>query len=85
MLSSDKHIAVRLFLDTAVVEAYFMGGRVAMTIPVSPNTSDWSVALEADAAGAVLLNATSWRMGGIYVTREEVLAMPRRSEVVSSV
>ena len=85
MLSSDKHIAVRLFLDTAVVEAYFMGGRVAMTIPVSPNTSDWSVALEADAGGAVRLNATSWRMGGIYVTREEVLAMPRRSEVVSSV
>lgn len=34
MLSTDTHITFRLFLDTAVAEAYFMGGRVAMTIPV---------------------------------------------------
>ena len=34
MLSTDTHITLRLFLDTAVAEAYFMGGRVAMTIPV---------------------------------------------------
>ena len=77
MLDSDTHIAVRLFLDTAVAEAYFMGGRVAMTIPVAASTTDWSVAIGASAA-ARLSNATSWGMSSIYVTKEEVLAMPRR-------
>ena len=77
MLDTDTHITVRLFLDTAVAEAYFMGGRVAMTIPVASSTTDWSVAVGASAA-ARLSNATSWGMSSIYVTKEEVLAMPRR-------
>ena len=77
MLASDTHISVRLFLDTAVAEAYFMGGRVAMTIPVAASTTDWDVSIGASAA-TTLANATSWGMSSIYVTKEEVLAMPRR-------
>ena len=72
MLDSDTHIAIRLFLDTAVAEAYFMGGRVAMTIPVTASTTDWSVSIGASAA-TQLSNATSWGMSSIYVTQEEVL------------
>jgi hypothetical protein len=78
MLGSDTHISIRLFLDTAVAEAYFMGGRVAMTIPVAASTSDWGVSIGSSAAGTTLSNATSWGMSSIYVTKEEVLAMPRR-------
>ena len=77
MLASDTHISVRLFLDTAVAEAYFMGGRVAMTIPVAVSTTDWDVSIGASTA-TTLINATSWGMSSIYVTKEEVLAMPRR-------
>eukprot|EP01043_Picozoa_sp_COSAG02_P012017 COSAG02_NODE_455_length_21984_cov_4.049760_3_plen_226_part_00 len=77
MLASDTHISVRLFLDTAVAEAYFMGGRVAMTIPVAASTTDWSVSIGASTV-ATLINATSWGMSSIYVTKEEVLAMPHR-------
>ncbi len=77
MLASDTHISVRLFLDTAVAEAYFMGGRVAMTIPVAASTTDWDVSIGASTA-TTLINATSWGMSSIYVTKEEVLAMPRR-------
>eukprot|EP00037_Helgoeca_nana_P013172 m.121009 g.121009 ORF g.121009 m.121009 type:complete len:666 (-) comp21872_c0_seq1:287-2284(-) len=78
MLPTDTHINIRLFLDTAVAEAYFMGGRVAMTIPVAASTTDWNVMIGAATAGALINQATSWGMSGIYVTPEEVLATPRR-------
>ena len=55
-----------------------MGGRVAMTIPVPVSTADWSVTLGSSSA-ARLSNATSWGMSSIYVTKEEVLATPRRA------
>ncbi len=77
MLASDTHISIRIFLDTAVAEAYFMGGRVAMTIPVAASTTNWGVSIGASTA-TTLINATSWGMSSIYVTKEEVLAMPRR-------
>mmetsp|Transcript_32745 Transcript_32745/g.45725 ORF Transcript_32745/g.45725 Transcript_32745/m.45725 type:complete len:80 (+) Transcript_32745:411-650(+) len=78
MLPSDTLISIRLFLDTAVAEAYFMGGRVAMTIPIAASTTNWGVAIGSSASGTTLVNATSWGMSSIYVTKEEVLATPRR-------
>jgi hypothetical protein len=76
MLPSDTHVTFRLFLDTAVAEAYFMGGRVAMTIPVAASTTEWDISIGASAP-VTLTNATSFGMSSIYVTKEEVLAMPK--------
>jgi hypothetical protein len=57
-----------------------MGGRVAMTIPIASTTTDWSVSIGASHLGATLTNASSWGMSSIYVTKDEVLAMPRQFE-----
>ena len=76
MLPSDSHVSIRLFLDTAVAEAYFMGGRVAMTIPVAASTKNWDVSI-GSSASTELANATSYSMSSTYVTKEEVFAMPR--------
>eukprot|EP01051_Picozoa_sp_SAG22_P023806 SAG22_NODE_6304_length_872_cov_1.615783_2_plen_58_part_00 len=53
-----------------------------MTIPVAASTTDWSVSIGSTAA-AKLENATSWGMSTIYVTKEEVLAMPRKDSKTS--
>ena len=55
---------------------YFMEGRVAMTIPVAASTTDWDVSIGATAP-VTLVNATSFGMSSIYVTKEDVLAMPK--------
>ena len=55
-------------------KVYFMGGRVAMTVQIP--TSAYDVTVMASEA-APLINASSWQMGSIWVTKEEVLATPR--------
>lgn len=74
MLPSDTTISIRIFLDTNVGEVYFMGGRVAMTVQIP--TSAYDVTVMASEA-APLINASSWQMGSIWVTKDEVLATPR--------
>ena len=74
MLSSDTVISMRIFLDTNCGEVYFMGGRVAMTVEIP--TAAYTAKVMASPS-AKLLNATSWQMGSIWATKEEVLATPR--------
>lgn len=70
LLADDTELTMRVFLDGSVAEAYWMGGRVAMTIATLPVAS---VTITADAA-ATLANATSYAMGDIHTTKEAVLA-----------
>ena len=73
MLSTDKTVDIVLYVDHTVVEAYFMGGRYALTqhvpadllLPLANNTLQ-GAAIVATGAGAVVLNATIWRMNSIW-------------------
>ena len=76
MLSDDTHLTLRIFIDGSVTEAYFMGGRVAITSELSLVGA--SVGVSATAA-ATLSKATSFEMGDIHVTKETVLSTPPRT------
>lgn len=76
LLTSDKEITVRIFLDGTVGEVYWMGGRVAMTVPIADQTQG-SVSISASGStGTRLLNATAWGMGNIMTSTEAVLSTP---------
>lgn len=51
-----------------------MGGRVAMTVQI-PTTQKTASVMASPTAK--LINATSWQMGSIWTTTEQVLGMPR--------
>ena len=73
---SDTHIDVRVFVDVVLAEAYFMGGRVAMTVDTDKRQgSDMTVG--ADSAGAAVASAETWSVQSIWVKPTDVLAMPR--------
>ena len=88
LLPSDTELSVRLFVDTAptlgaqandisIAEAYFGGGRVAMTLP-GPSlgkggaaaTLEWEVGVAAS-GDAALVRATSWAMSAIMLQNKE--------------
>ena len=69
---SDKTIAVRVFVDNTVAEAYWQNGRVAMTIPLAP-TAESSMAVAAAVGEVLVSKAEAWAVGSIWVTPAEVL------------
>jgi sucrose-6-phosphate hydrolase SacC (GH32 family) len=73
---SDKTIDMRLFVDNTFTEAYWMGGRVAMTTTTKANKAA-GMSVSADKAGITLANAKAWKVGSIWVTPEDVIATPR--------
>merc|ERR1711871_976214 len=73
---SDTTIDMRLFVDNTFTEAYWMGGRVAMTTTTKA-TKAAGMSVSADKAGITLAHATAWKVGSIWVTPEDVLATPR--------
>ena len=78
---NDKTLDVRVFVDNVMSEVYFMGGRVAMTVPSfapkhAPATGP-AISVDADGAGADLVSATVWPVQSIWVSKEQVLATPR--------
>jgi len=73
---NDKTIDMRLFVDNTFTEAYWMGGRVAMTI-VTAATEDADVTVGTDQTGVTLASATVWKVGSIWVSPEEVKKTPR--------
>ena len=74
VLADDETLELRVFLDDSVAEAYWMGGRTAMTIPTSAVSK---VGLSASSPVTVL-NGTSFQMGDIHTTTDAVLATPRQ-------
>ena len=79
---SDKTIDLRVFVDNVMAEAYFMGGRVAMTVAAPSHSlcpdGRCGMYVTASQAGATLASATAWGVKSIWVSPEEVLRTPRR-------
>jgi len=79
LLASDKSIDIRLYVDNTFTEAYWMGGRVAMTAKTPQSQKDVAgVTVSADQEGVKLLAAQAWEVGSIWVTPDEVKNTPRR-------
>eukprot|EP01048_Picozoa_sp_COSAG05_P005317 COSAG05_NODE_312_length_11626_cov_9.515485_1_plen_135_part_00 len=77
MLPTDRQLSMRLLIDTVMMECYFMGGRVAMTLPLTgwevPGTenwrttsTNWSLSLSIAAAAAATCTSTG-TVGGVTV------------------
>ena len=75
MSPSDKTITLRVYVDNTFSEAYWMGGRVAMTINTG-GTPEASMAVTASAA-ATLVSAKAFAVKPIWITEAEVRAAPR--------
>ena len=97
LLPTDLDLEVRMFLDGntgaggaqyAVAEAYFQGGRVAMTMPLNASCAvaadvpcAWDASISARGENAMVLNATSHQLGSIWVSEEQVLRRARPARV----
>ena len=73
--SADTTLDVNVYVDHVVSEAFFQGGRVAMTQETTA-TNGTAAAVYSSADGA-LQAARGWRVGSIWITPEEVLRTPR--------
>ena len=78
MLGDESYVTMRIFLDGTIGEVYFQEGRVAMTVPlggtVSPSGKASGVMTIGGGNAAKLINATSFAVGDIHTTVEDVLA-----------
>eukprot|EP01045_Picozoa_sp_COSAG04_P006820 COSAG04_NODE_342_length_16268_cov_11.873214_19_plen_151_part_00 len=82
MLATDTTISLRILLDADIAEAYFQRGRVAMTVEI-PRSRYTAKVLASPSAR--LINASSWQMGSIWHSRDQVLATPRLDGQAASV
>jgi len=71
----DRSISLRVYVDNTFSEAYWQGGRVAMTW-LTPATREAAAAVLATQP-AGLVSARAWRVGSMWVSPEEVLSAPR--------
>ena len=74
LLNDDKVLELRLLLDHTITEAYWQGGRVAMTA-ASPLTNSTSLSIFTDTADISLevLNVYAWEMGSAWISNEDAL------------
>ena len=73
LLPTDKEIELRLFTDHTICEAFFMGGRVALTSPLAPAQEGIELAVFSEAAKeAIEVEVEAWSVGEIWVTPEQV-------------
>eukprot|EP00937_MAST-01D_sp_MAST-1D-sp2_P007363 g7363.t1 len=79
LLPSDAALELRVFCDRTIVEAYWQGGRVAMTTGGPSDDGTWgsggarvrgAMSIEAGAGGAEVLAATVFAMGSIWLPKE---------------
>ena len=77
LLPADEAIDLTLYIDNTFTEAFWMGGRVAMTVVTKTSSGDDDVTVGSSQPG-VSFSATAWEVGAIWVTAEEVRRMPRR-------
>jgi len=81
LLPEDDTLALTLYVDNTFAEAFWMNGRVAMTIDTPTSGGADDVTIGADKPG-VTVSATAWEVGSIWVTPDEVKQTPRRDSVV---
>lgn len=75
LLSTDATLDLRIYVDNTFAEAYWMGGRVAMTVKTG-STTEAGVSVSASTP-VMLMDTTVWDVNSIWVTPEEVRATPR--------
>jgi len=75
LLSTDATLAVRIYVDNTFAEAYWMDGRVAMTVKTG-STVEAGISVSSSTA-VTLTGATVWRVGSIWVSPGEVRRTPR--------
>ena len=76
LLARETSLELRVFADWTFVEAYFQGGRVAMTAAAGLDANA-DVTLTARGAPVKATAATVYPMASIWVTEEQVRAMER--------
>jgi len=77
LLPEDKTIDMALYVDNTMTEAFWMGGRVAMTTVTKSSQGSDDVTVVASQPG-ITVSATAWQVGSIWVTPDDVKQMPRR-------
>ena len=77
---SESSVTVRVLLDNVFAEAFWQGGRVAMTVQTPP-TSEAAMAVTAlsgsSMSAVVLERLSAWTVESIWVSKEEVFKTPR--------
>ena len=74
--AGEKSFELRLFVDNVIAEAFFLGGRAALTAPFAAPGGARADAFSTGARVGVH-RAQAWRMGSIYVRPEQVAAARR--------
>ena len=77
LLPADKTIELTLYVDNTFTEAFWQGGRVAMTT-VTPSSGGHDDATVGASQPGVSASATAWSVDSIWVSPEEVKYTPRR-------
>jgi sucrose-6-phosphate hydrolase SacC (GH32 family) len=80
LLPSDNTIDLTLYVDNTMTEAFWMGGRTAMTIVTGTSHGADDITFGASEPGAIV-SATAWKVGSIWVTPDVVKQTPRRDSV----
>eukprot|EP00936_MAST-01D_sp_MAST-1D-sp1_P000747 g747.t1 len=73
---NDKSLTIRVYVDNTFSEAYWMGGRVAMTL-TTPDEGG-AIAAVAQNGGATLSAAKAYAVNSIWISEAEVRAAPRK-------
>lgn len=76
LLHGESRLTLRLFLDNTIAETYWQD-RGAMTMPFNATAAP-SSALTLEVAG-LRANVTTWSVGSIWVTPEQVIDGARAS------
>ena len=81
LLPGDTTIDLALYVDNTFTEAFWMGGRVAMTVVTKTSGGSDDVTIRASQPGTTVVSAVAWEVGSIWVTPEQVKQAPRRDAV----
>ena len=85
LLSSDKFLSLRVFTDRTVVEAYFQGGRVALTAGAFRGArSRGQISFFVSGGPVTIENATAWKMHSIWVDATDVTTALKNDEAAVS-
>ena len=72
LLPTDSELEIRVFTDNSICEVFMMGGRVALTAPLVPESIEFGVFARSPTAMEVTVEA--WSVDEIWVTPQEVIA-----------
>jgi sucrose-6-phosphate hydrolase SacC (GH32 family) len=75
LLHSESHVELRIYSDTSIIEAFFQGGRVAMTVKAA--LSETTGLMFNSTAGSYSADVTAYPIRQIWTTPDNVRKAPR--------